>query len=191
MNEMDKKLLRKQIMSLRTHLTHQERIEAEAIVFETLTNFEPFIKATSVSSFVDFRNEISMMAINQSILGLGKTLLLPYISPVTKDMQFYKVDDLSELKRNAFGIMEPNPEVHTLFDITHIECVITPGIAFDENGYRLGYGGGFYDRFFSKIEKAIPKIGIAYELQVVSHLPIDPYDQPITHLITEKGLKVF
>ncbi len=188
---MDKKALRKQIMSLRSHKTPEERVTAESAVFDTLSHFDLFLNAQNISSFVNFRNEISMMAINQSILDSGKNLLLPYISPVTKEMQFYLVDDLTSLKRNHFGILEPDPEVHHLYDEALIDCVLTPGIAFDNRGYRLGYGGGFYDRFFSRIEKAIPKIGIAFELQCIDEVPVEPYDHPITHRITEKGLKTF
>jgi len=188
---MDKKALRKQIIALRALKTQAERSEAESAVFDILMHFNLFIKAQSISSFVDFRDEISMTTINQSIIDSGKTLLLPYISLLTNDMRFYVVEDLTTLKRNAFGILEPDPERHVLFEESHIDCVLTPGVAFDASGYRLGYGGGFYDRFFSRIEKAIPKIGIAFDLQCVEILPVEHYDHPITHLITEKGLKTF
>ena len=161
------------------------------MLFRSLENLDLFINAQNISSFVDFRDEISMTAINQSIIDSGKNLLLPYISPTTKEMQFYLVDDLSSLKRNTFGILEPDPQIHALYDESRIDCVLTPGVAFDAKGYRLGYGGGFYDRFFSRIEKAIPKIGIAFDLQCVDALPVEDYDRPITHIITEKGLRTF
>lgn len=188
---MDKKTLRKHIIALRSQKTPEERIEAELIVFNLLKQFDLFFNAKNISSFVDFRDEISMTTINQSIIDAGKNLLLPYISPTTKEMQFYLVEDLSSLKRNTFGILEPDPEIHTLYDESRIDCVLTPGVAFDSKGYRLGYGGGFYDRFFSRIEKAIPKIGIAFDLQCVDALPVEHYDHPITHIITERGLRTF
>ncbi len=188
---MDKKTLRKQIVSLRSQKSLEERIKDESLVFNVLMQFSPFVNAQNVSSFVSFRDEISMTVINQSIIDSGRNLLLPYISPTTKEMQFYLVEDLSALKCNDFGIFEPDPEIHTLFDESRIDCVLTPGVAFDASGFRLGYGGGFYDRFFGRIGKAIPKIGIAFELQFVNSLPVEHYDRPITHLITEKGLKIF
>jgi 5-formyltetrahydrofolate cyclo-ligase len=188
---MDKKTLRKHIIALRSEKTRDERIEAETIVFNLLKQFDLFFNAKNISSFVDFRDEISMTVINQAIIDAGKTLLLPYISPTTKEMQFYMVEDLSSLKRNSFGILEPDPEMHSLYDESRIDCVLTPGVAFDAKGYRLGYGGGFYDRFFSRIEKAIPKIGIAFDLQCVETIPVEYYDHPITHIITEKGIRTF
>lgn len=188
---MDKKTFRKHIMALRSQLTPKERLEAESTIFDILKHFDLYNNAKNISSFVDFRDEISMTAINQSIIDSGRNLLLPYITPLTKEMQFYLVKDLSALERNTFGILEPNPEVHVLFDDLQIDCVLTPGVAFDVKGYRLGYGGGFYDRFFNRIEKAIPKIGIAFDLQCVEALPVEHYDYPITHIITEKGLKAF
>ena len=191
MNEMDKKSLRKQVMTLRSQFPTSERAEAERIIFDLVTQLPEFQTAITISSFVSFGDEISMTRLNSYILSLNKTLVLPYIDPKTKTMLFYKVDDLSALVQNTFGILEPNPSIHRLVDYNAIDCVLTPGVAFDAHGYRLGYGGGFYDRFFSQIEKTIPKIGIAFELQKVSTLPVESYDHPIHKLITEKGIVSF
>lgn len=188
---MDKKSLRKQIMTMRSLFPIDERIQAENSVFDFVTQLPEFQTAKTISSFVSFGNEISMSRLNSYILSLNKTLALPYIEPKTKTMLFYEVDILSELVQNTFGILEPNPSIHRLVDYKTIDCVLTPGVAFDAHGYRLGYGGGFYDRFFSQIEKTIPKIGIAYELQKVEALPVESYDYPIHKLITEKGIVSF
>ena len=188
---MDKKSLRKQIMTLRSQFPIDERIQAENMVFDFVTQLPEFHTAKTISSFVSFGDEISMMRINSYILSLNKTLVLPYIDSQTKTMLFYKVEILSELIQNTFGILEPNPAMHMLVDYKTIDCVLTPGVAFDAHGYRLGYGGGFYDRFFSQIEKTIPKIGIAFELQRVATLPVESYDYPIHKLITEKGILSF
>ena len=188
---MDKKSLRKQIMTLRSQFPTNERTLAERIIFDLVTQLPEFTTAKVISSFVSFGDEISMTWLNTHILSLGKTLALPYINPQTKTMQFYSVNNLNELIQNTFGILEPNPVIHTLVDYNAIECVLTPGVAFDLHGYRLGYGGGFYDRFFSQIEKTIPKLGIAFELQKVTALPVETYDYPIHKLITEKGITLF
>lgn len=186
----DKKSFRKQIISLRSEMDSTIRKQAEKAIYQRLFASEHFQNAQTICSFVSFSDEIEMQPINQDILDQGKTLLLPYITP-EKTMVFHLVKDLSALKRNHYGILEPDPLIHPLFDIHAVDLVLTPGVAFDESGYRVGYGAGFYDRFFSKLNKAIPRIGIAYELQVVTNVPKDDYDQPLTHLMTEFKTRTF
>ena len=188
MNNMDKKTLRKEILSNRSNLKKEVRVHSENLIFDQLCQMNAFSHANVIASFVSFRDEISTDAINRFILESGKTLLLPYISMQTKEMTFHKVNALDELIVNTYGIPEPNPEIHEGFDIQKIECVLTPGLGFDKQGYRLGYGGGFYDRLFQTIKKTIPKIGIAFSIQLVDTLPIETFDSPITHLITELGI---
>lgn len=188
---MDKKALRKHIIQKRLSLSDAERSYASKTVFQLLISLESVTQATTVSSFVTFGAEIQTDAINHWLLEHKKRLVLPYISPVEKKMTFHEVHTLEELVLNDFGILEPVPTLHTEVAISEIDCVITPGVAFDNQGYRLGYGGGFYDRFFSLIEKTIPKIGIAFDCQLVESLPVASYDMPINLLITEKGIHHF
>jgi len=178
-------------MEIRSQLPQNERISAENKVFELLTLLPEFNNAKTISSFVSFRDEIAMDQINSYILSSGKKLLLPYINTTTKVMTFHEVNTLSELVLNSFGILEPNPLIHVQHDNESTECILTPGVAFDSRGYRLGYGGGFYDRLFSQIKKTIPKIGIAFDLQRIDDLPVESFDYPIHKLITEKGLFTF
>ena len=188
---MDKRQLRKAIILKRADLAPQSRTKAEQLIGKQLFDMQCFKNSHHVSSFVSFRDEIEMQAINEMILKEGKVLVLPYIDMAVKKMTFHVVKSLDSLIKNTYGILEPNPELHPQINFKDIDLVLAPGVAFDQKGFRLGYGGGFYDRFFSQIEKTIPKIGIAFELQVVESLEVESYDQPITHLLTETGLRTF
>lgn len=188
---MDKRQLRQMIISKRTTLSLQMRQNAESAIYKHLFELDTFKRSQIISSFVSFRDEIEMKTINEKILSEGKTLVLPFIDMTTKSMTFHIVNALKELELNSFGILEPNPKHHYQIENSAIELVLTPGVAFDQRGYRLGYGGGFYDRFFSQIEKTIPKIGIAYDIQMVVALDVEAYDLPVTQLITESGIKNF
>ncbi len=188
---MDKRQLRQMIISKRSTLSLQMRQNAEAEIHKRLFELDTFKSSRIISSFVSFRDEIEMKTINERILSEGKTLVLPFIDMTTKSMSFYIVNALKELELNSFGILEPNPKHHTQIENSAIDLVLTPGVAFDQRGYRLGYGGGFYDRFFSQIEKTIPKIGIAFDIQLVDALDVEAYDLPVTQLITENGIKNF
>lgn len=188
---MDKRQIRTEILERRNRMTTEEREKAESIVLKSLTLMSEFKNANTIASFVSFRNEIEMKNINESILAAGKRLVLPLIDMTLKTMHFYLVDDLNALVKNSYGILEPNSSTHSQIDFEDIDLVLTPGVAFDLIGYRLGYGGGFYDRFFNSLKKAIPSIGIAFECQVVSKLPSDAFDQKIHKLLTETGSRNF
>ncbi len=188
---MNKKALRNEIIERRKQISIEVRSSAPRIILEQLKRMPEFTEANVISSFVSFRDELEMSDINQWILNNNKTLLLPYIDSEQKKMLFYKVSDLASLIRNDYGISEPNPAVHEYIDAQSVECVITPGVAFDKKGYRLGYGGGFYDRFFSSIKKTTPRIGVAFEVQFIDVLPTEAYDQPIHCLITEEKTRRF
>lgn len=188
---MDKKTLRKEILVKRSQIEDAYRRDAITCVTNKILNQPYFIDAQTIASFVSFRDEIDMSEINQAILLQNKTLVLPYISMEKHEMSFHVVTHLDELIKNDFGLFEPNPVIHNRMPIHQIDLILTPGVAFSTNGYRLGYGGGFYDRLFSELSKATPKIGIAFDLQYVFEIPIDSFDQPITHLVTEKNSFVF
>lgn len=188
---MDKKALRKEILVKRAEIDATYRNHASVQVTDTIVKHPLFIKAQCIASFVDFRDEMNMSQINQAILKKGKILVLPYISMGKNEMTFHVVTHLEALVKNNYGIFEPNPLKDEAVDIDLIDLILTPGVAFNAEGYRLGYGGGFYDRLFSHISKAIPKFGIAFDMQRVSDLPVESFDQPITHLITEKKIYVF
>lgn len=186
-----KKTLRKEVLSKRTHLSESEwRSKSERIAYELL-KMDIVNQVNNIASFVDFRNEVSMDLINKWILKNGKSLYLPLIDMKSRTMTFYKVEDLDELVRSNYGIMEPDPFIHEAVTPNIIDLFITPGIAFDPHGYRLGYGGGFYDQLFAGVKNEIPKIGLAFDLQRVSELPLEPFDRRITHLVTETGVRTF
>ena len=186
-----KKTLRKEVLARRTHLSESEWKSKSESIANALLQMDVVNQVNNIASFVDFRNEVSTDAINRWILSKGKSLYLPLIDMSKRLMTFYKVNDLNELIRSDYGIMEPDPQLHEAVDPNSIDLFITPGVAFDPHGYRLGYGGGFYDHLFAGIKNEIPKIALAFDLQCVDELPIEPFDRRITHLVTESGVKTF
>ena len=188
---MDKKALRKMMIERRDTLSDRFRSNAESAIIDSLIKLDVIHEKKFITSFVSFKGEVEMRGINTYILNQKATLLLPRIVKGQPEMTFHQVDDLDTLIRNDYGILEPDPKRHPIMAYGKIDLVLTPGVAFDKKGYRLGYGGGYYDRFFSQITKAIPKIGIAYEIQVLDQLPVQAYDMPISELITETGVRHF
>lgn len=191
MNDMDKKQIRQFVMKLRSALsTYEREAHSEAILMNLLST-DYYKEAKHVASFVDFRDEVYMSPINHHILESEKSLYLPYVDMKEKRMTFHRVTDLSDLTLSKYGILEPNPQMHPEVDIQCFDLVLTPGVAFDHTGHRLGYGGGFYDRFFQALSSDVPRLGIAFSIQQLDLLPLEPHDLPLTGLITENGLQLY
>lgn len=188
---MEKNEIRKSVLGKRNNLSHEAQCLKSEAIFESIKNLAFIKETTCVASFVNFKSEVQTDAINQLLLDLNKILLLPRIDPSLKIMQFYQVTDLNQLIVSPYGIREPNPLIHPHHPSHAIDLVLTPGVAFDNSGYRIGYGGGYYDRLFASISEKVPRIGVAFAIQSVPNIPIDTYDQPVHALVTENGLKNF
>jgi 5-formyltetrahydrofolate cyclo-ligase len=99
------------------------------------------------------------------------------------------VDGLDQVRLGRFGILEPDPGACRMAGGTPPEVAVVPGVAFDRRGFRLGFGGGYYDRLFARQETARTlRIGLAYDFQVVDRLPAEPWDQPMHALCTPKEM---
>ena len=154
--------------------------------YKKLTKHDWFNEGKIIASFLSIKSEISTNDLNQYLLSLGKILCLPVIENNEEILIFKKYCIGDELKKGKFGVMEP-VNSQTYFP----DFIFVPCLAFDENGFRLGYGGGFYDRcianFFSKKHKFI-SIGLAYEEQKVKNVVHDNLDQKLNYILTEKQL---
>ena len=154
--------------------------------YKKLTKYDWFNEGKIIASFLSIKSEISTNDLNQYLLSLEKILCLPVIENNKEILIFKKYCIGDELKKGKFGVMEPVNSQTYFPDIIFVPC-----LAFDENGFRLGYGGGFYDRcianFFLKKHEFI-SIGLAYEEQKVKNVVHDNLDQKLNYILTEKQL---
>ncbi len=98
----------------------------------------------------------------------------------------FKIKNLKEaINIGAYGIREPKKDVCSEVKLKDIDVIIVPAVAYDEDGYRLGYGGGFYDRFLEKLRYDTVTIGIAFDLQIFNSIPKEPHDAQLDYIITE------
>lgn len=115
----------------------------------------------------------------------GKVVAVPKTIPTDSQMEFYKINDFSQLTIGYQGILEPSPNINKLIEKKSIELLIVPGVVFDEYGYRIGFGGGYYDRFLADFSNTT--VSLLSTLQLVTKLPIEKHDIHVQYLITEKG----
>jgi 5-formyltetrahydrofolate cyclo-ligase len=165
----------------------KEKLEALSIHEKNLASqkaceklFNLFSNADCIASFFPIRNEIDIHSFNIQLLNLGSLAL-----PVTFENQikFYKVTNFNtELLGSSFGIFEPDIALCVEASPDELDAIILPGLSFDREGYRLGYGRGCYDRYLSDHPK-IKTIGVAYSIQKYQKLlPREPHDQKVNEV---------
>ena len=140
-----------------------------------------------IASFISFKSEISTQFLNEFLLNNGKILCLPIIKNNSETLNFIEYNLKTKLVSGKFGIMQPSDLSKEFLP----EIILTPCLAFDENGFRLGYGGGYYDKTFSYLKKIRHKfisIAVAFDDQKIDELVHDKYDQKIDYILTEKKL---
>ena len=193
MNEVNKKLkteVRKSCLMRRAALGEQDKQSSSLIIQQRLLDSLDFQKAQTVMLFLNFRDEVETTAIAEAVLARKKRLVLPRCAPKGVILPLEVSNLALDLESGAWGIREPkltNAEVNPL----EIDLVVVPGAGFDLQGNRLGYGGGYYDRFFERLRASVPKVALSFECQIIGQVPVDEHDVKMTKLITEKMVYVF
>lgn len=187
------KELRQRILAGRDRLSPREIEAKSAAITERLFHLEPFAQSRTVMFYAGFRSEIRTAAAMVRCLEGGARLALPLSLPASRGLQPRLVTDLAHNLRPGYcGIAEPDPELTELLNPAQIEVVIVPGSVFDLRGGRLGYGGGYYDRFLAREAPQALRIGLAFALQVVTEeLPLFGHDQRLDYLVTEEQVYSF
>ncbi len=139
--------------------------------------------------YVHFRTEVETLALIAHCLAKGKTVSVPVtLRQESRLLAVQITDPATQLEPGCFGIPEPTEEqiARAIIDPTEIDAVLVPGSVFDPQGGRLGYGGGYYDRFLTQDAPQARRIGLAYAVQMVEQVPMEAHDQYMDMIITEQ-----
>ncbi len=174
--------LRKEILEKRDALSEELRREADASLKERILEHEWFEKAERILAFFPNGSEIGITELLEECLKAGKALYLPKVRG--KELNFYRVEALDELEPGFRGIMEPRGDSAVYFyneetakETPDQDLMILPGVAFDGENGRIGYGGGYYDRFLAGKETLRNRsIGVGYACQMVEKIPAEDTD---------------
>lgn len=159
-----------------------------SIIRQKIINSEVYAKAGLVMCYMDFRNEVKTGGIIRDCLSAGKRVALPLVIDRGGGRQLvpYEIaDPENDLIRGSYGILEPCPGLTVAADFKEIDLAIIPGVAFDFQRDRLGYGAGYYDFFLRKLRPDCTKIGIAFDIQMVNKIPAEMHDVKMDAIITE------
>ncbi len=179
----EKEALRKFLINRRSEL-------GPSIDFQSniLNNIKPLIDEIEneyIGTFISFRDELDTKKLNQYLLERKLNLALPAIDFQTKEINFFMYHKNTELKENKFSILEPKNKDKVIYP----KIILIPLLGYSKSGFRLGYGGGYYDKYLSKNGIGdVKKIGIAFSFQEVKEIPVEDHDERLDWILTEKHL---
>ena len=189
---MNRDELRKSILARRDLLTKEVREAASEAIARHLPELPLWHMAHTILFYLNFRSEVETRSLLDHALEQGKRVCAP--RTITRDRRLL-VHEINEpgrdLRPGYCGIPEPDPATCPLLEPARLDLVLVPGSVFDRQGGRLGYGGGYYDRFFSNHAPQASRLALCYEMQLVDKLPLQPHDVAMQFILTEKQLLSF
>ncbi|MBA4601757.1 5-formyltetrahydrofolate cyclo-ligase [Thermoactinomyces sp. AMNI-1] len=177
--------LRKSMTDFLKGLSEREKREVEKKLLKNLLSSSLWNDAKTIGVTVSRGFEWNTMPIIESGWEQGKTICVPKCVPKEKKLVFYELSDFGQLEKSYYNLLEPKTEKTRKVEKSKIDLLIVPGLVFDHHGYRIGFGGGYYDRFLADFPNKT--LSLAHTSQIREDLPIDSHDIPVQHLITETG----
>lgn len=186
---MDKAKLRKKILNIRSNMHKEEVINKSSIIIDKLVNSEAYKNSRVVFVYMDFKNEVITSFLIKLMLSENKRVVIPYTdttNTVIIPSELKSVED--DLALSKFGYYEPIFEKIIPVDPEEFDLVVVPGVAFDKNLNRVGFGKGYYDRILNRIRPDAEAVAIAYEFQVLDEVPCEEHDIKMDMIITEENI---
>ncbi|MDD5758562.1 MAG: 5-formyltetrahydrofolate cyclo-ligase [Desulfobulbaceae bacterium] len=185
-------LLRQETLRQREALSASQRQQKSAIIATRLLDLAVMARIKTIFTYVNFRSEVETKPLIATWLVTGKKVCVPMTLAKESRLEAYEIRNLDkDLLPGYCQIPEPDATRLKRINPADIEAIILPGSVFDLSGGRLGYGGGYYDRFISQQAPSAIRIALAFELQLTNSLPLLAHDQKIHTLITEERVLHF
>ncbi len=181
-----KAAMRREILAKRDALDPAERAAKSHLIKSYLFSLPEIQSAPSLMFYVSFRSEVETHVMIKYAIAMGKKVIVPKTEMKNKQLLLSKLENFEEdLSPGTWGILEPKAEKLKPVTYDEIDVVVVPGAAFSEQGWRIGYGGGFYDRLLRESQKRSYALG--FEMQVLPDIPHDPQiDVPVNYIVTER-----
>jgi 5-formyltetrahydrofolate cyclo-ligase len=184
--EQKKSRLREEALQRRNAVPSATRVLHSAEILQKLFERDFIREAGWIECYVSYGSEVETTGMIAHALAHGKRVAVPKVEGTNRMILSEVRNPVRELVPGWRGIREPKPEFVRPVPVGEMDALIVPGTAFDEKGHRIGKGIGFYDRFLPEAAGRIPIVGVAFEVQLVSEIPVFPHDVPVDWIITEK-----
>ena len=179
----EKEYLRKKFAGIRNLLSNRARKQKSLLIEKKLFGLDEFKKAGTVMFFVSFRSEVNTVEMIKKAIELKKRVVVPYVR--RKSLAAVEIADVKkDLRPGRYSILEPVNRNNTV-NPPKIDLIFVPGLVFDRSGYRIGYGGGYYDRWL-RLAGPDKCMGLAFDFQVINRVPHTKTDVNVPGILTEK-----
>ena len=183
----EKRRLRTLLRQQRRALSAQDVRKNSQRIAARLCAQAMFHQARQILLYSPDENEVETEGLWQAACRRGIDVYYPRVTADKQEVEFVRRHDNEPLIPGVFDILVP-PGENLLTSVAQTDLVLIPGVGFDQNGHRLGRGRGYYDRALSGALAGALRVGLAHECQVVAHIPIDPHDERVDYIVTEKRL---
>ncbi len=175
-----KEALRKEGLNKRNQMSCDEIVNLSNKIIKQIKKRIDFESYQVFGFYMPLGNEVDLRPLMEELINLGKTIVLPKVHD-KKQMEFYPIQRIDEVHVGKYQVLEPNSKEK--MPKTNIKIMFIPGIYFSYDGYRLGFGGGYYDRYLEDYPHL--KIGVCYSYQHITSIPTNCHDIPMDDIITE------
>lgn len=195
MEAVDKKQLRRDIRKLREAMSQEERRMKSVQIADKVVQMREFQEADIILLYSAIKSEVETVLLYQEAGRQGKAIYYPRV--LGDDMEFYLVDENTEFEISGFGVREPKIDIARQYfpKADDVVFVLMPGMVFDKAGNRIGYGGGYYDKYLQNLRKEVRltnicKVAVAYECQMVAlgMIKSESYDIQADYVVTERDV---
>jgi len=188
-----RQVIRKQIRQARQQLSALQQQQAAQSLCRQFLSLPELIKSQHIAIYLHHDGEIATTELIAAFWQLGKSVYLPVLHPFTAGhLIFQRYQATTEMTANKYGIAEPKLNCQDIKVVAELDLILTPLVAFDAHGQRMGMGGGFYDRTFAKQPLAQQRmLGLAHDCQRIDNMPIAAWDVPLPVVITPSAIYRF
>lgn len=180
----EKKKLRTEILQRMNTLSEEQYTTLSEKIADSLYKQREWIEAKTIGITLSMEREVDTYAIIEKAWEEGKAIVVPKCNRETRTMTFRQITSFEQLETVYMNLREPAPSMTEEIVAEEIDLLVVPGVAFTRKGERVGYGGGYYDRYLVNYKgKALSLI---FGFQIVAHIPVEPFDKNVQRIITEK-----
>ena len=184
-----KSQLRKRVLNVRNNMSKEDVKKNSNAIMDKITSLDIYKQSKVVFIYMDFKNEVITSNLIKHMLSEKKRVVIPYTDSINTVLIPSEITKESDLKQNSFGYYEPKSILPV--NIEEIDLVIVPGVVFDKNLNRIGFGKGYYDKILNRLKPSAKKVALAHDFQVLEDIPAEEHDVKMDMIITEKNIYPF
>ncbi|HOT21090.1 MAG TPA: 5-formyltetrahydrofolate cyclo-ligase [Sedimentibacter sp.] len=184
-----KSQLRKRVLNVRNNMSKEDVKKNSNAIMDKITSLDIYKQSKVVFIYMDFKNEVITSNLIKRMLCEKKRVVIPYTDSINTVLIPSEITKESDLKQNSFGYFEPKSILPV--NIEEIDLVIVPGVVFDKNLNRIGFGKGYYDKILNRLKPSAKKVALAHDFQVLEDIPAEEHDVKMDMIITEKNIYPF